>query len=327
VSYDSAIDHLELSPAEYGDFIDSPFVNEHLAGERRVALIVVRGDVSGLVSPGSLPTVVVWVGDEFGGHGPMNADAVMGESDLEQLRRSVDRSPMAAATLALLLRSQPTLPVHGGLVAESAAYSMLQSGPEFAAWRAATTPSPFADTGPVVRVERDGTRLEIVLDRPHRHNAISTALRDELCAALSLAMADDSIRSVVLRGDGASFCSGGDLAEFGQRADPATAHVTRLACSPARLIHQLGDRLECRIHGSTLGGGIEMAAFASHVVAQADTLIALPEIGLGLIPGAGGTVSLTRRIGRQRTAALGLTGRTIDAETALRWGLVDEITP
>ena len=60
-------------------------------------------------------------------------------------------------------------------------------------------------------------------------------------------------------------------------------------------------------------------------VAHPDTIVALPEIGLGLIPGAGGTVSLTRRIGRQRTAALGLTGRSIDAATALDWGLVDEI--
>ncbi len=131
--------------------------------------------------------------------------------------------------------------------------------------------------------------------------------------------------SVVLRGNGPSFCSGGDLDEFGIRPDPATAHITRLACSPARLVHHLGQRIEAHIHGSTLGGGIEIAAFASHVVAHPDTVVALPEIGLGLIPGAGGTVSLTRRMGRQRAAALGLTGRTIDAATAQDWGLVDEI--
>ena len=80
-----------------------------------------------------------------------------------------------------------------------------------------------------------------------------------------------------------------------------------------------------RIHGSTFGGGIEMAAFAGRVVAGPDTRIALPEVSLGLIPGAGGTASLTRRIGRQRTAALGLLGTVIDASTALEWGLVDEL--
>jgi enoyl-CoA hydratase/carnithine racemase len=88
----------------------------------------------------------------------------------------------------------------------------------------------------------------------------------------------------------------------------------------------LAPKVNALIHGSTLGGGIEMAAFAGRVVAHPATRIGLPEIGLGLIPGAGGTVSLPRRIGRQRTAALALTGRSIDAATALGWGLIDAIS-
>ena len=68
-----------------------------------------------------------------------------------------------------------------------------------------------------------------------------------------------------------------------------------------------------------------MAAFCGHVVAAPDAVFGLPELGLGLTPGAGGTVSVTRRIGRWRTAYLVLSGRTIDADTALAWGLVDEI--
>jgi len=165
----------------------------------------------------------------------------------------------------------------------------------------------------------------ITLDRPDRHNAISARLRDDLVAALAVPLADPSVRSIVLRGNGPSFCSGGDLAEFGTRHDPASAHITRLARSPARMIHRLRDRVVADVHGATMGGGIEMAAFAGTVRARADTRIALPEIGLGLIPGAGGTVSLSRRIGRQRTTALALSGRSIDAATALRWGLIDEI--
>ena len=70
-----------------------------------------------------------------------------------------------------------------------------------------------------------------------------------------------------------------------------------------------------------------MAAFAGRVVAHPDTQISLPEIGLGLIPGAGGTVSLPRRIGRHRTAELAFAGAPIDAATAMRWGLVDAIEP
>jgi enoyl-CoA hydratase/carnithine racemase len=74
-----------------------------------------------------------------------------------------------------------------------------------------------------------------------------------------------------------------------------------------------------------VGSGIELPAFAGRVRAAPDTQISLPELSLGLIPGAGGTVSLTRRAGRHRTTRLALTGEVLDATTALDWGLVDEV--
>jgi enoyl-CoA hydratase/carnithine racemase len=79
------------------------------------------------------------------------------------------------------------------------------------------------------------------------------------------------------------------------------------------------------VHGQVLGSGLEMAAFCGWVQAHPDAVLGLPELSLGLIPGAGGTVSITRRIGRWRTAYLVLSGKRIDAATALRWGLVDEV--
>jgi enoyl-CoA hydratase/carnithine racemase len=87
----------------------------------------------------------------------------------------------------------------------------------------------------------------------------------------------------------------------------------------------LADRTEAHIHGSTVGSGIELAAFAGQVVAHPATRISLPEVRLGLVPGAGGTVSLPRRIGRHATMllAVGLSG--VDAETARAWGLVDRV--
>lgn len=270
--------------------------------------------------------MVCWVGETFGGQAPEEADLAVGEQDVAALIGMVERSPLAAATLAVLLRGLPDVTLESGLAMESAAYSVLQAGPEFAAWRASACDPADTSTREVVRVERRDGQFRIELDRPHRHNAITAQLRDELYAALTIARMDDSITSIVLSGNGPSFCSGGDLGEFGERPDPATAHVTRLARSPSRLLHQLRERTFVHIHGSTLGGGIEMAAFAHRVTAHPATVIGLPEIGLGLIPGAGGTISLTRRIGRQRTAALALTGRRIDATTALEWGLVDEIT-
>jgi hypothetical protein len=318
---------LALTPQEYAELVSSPFVDE-TAGDPQHAVVVVQGpNDPALPLPGSLPFVVLWVGDEFAGSGPAAADLVVSDDDVDDVVTNIHRAPLAARTLAVLLRSVTAVDLAGGLAMESAAYSMLQAGPEFAAWRAGRPVTPITDPDPTVLVERHANVLTITLDRPRRHNAISTRLRDELAAALAIAVADDSLARVVLRGNGPSFCSGGDLDEFGTRPDPATAHVTRLARSPARLIARLAARTTVELHGAAFGGGIEMAAFAGDVVAAPETRIALPEVGLGLIPGAGGTVSLTRRIGRQRTAALTLSGREIDAGTALAWGLVDRIAP
>jgi len=128
-----------------------------------------------------------------------------------------------------------------------------------------------------------------------------------------------------VRGAGPSFCSGGDLDEFGSRPDPGTAHLIRLSRSAARLVHGLRDRVEVELHGWCVGAGIELPAFAATVRAAPDTRISLPELAFGLVPGAGGTVSLPRRIGRQRTNWLAMSGATLDATTALAWGLVDEL--
>jgi enoyl-CoA hydratase/carnithine racemase len=93
----------------------------------------------------------------------------------------------------------------------------------------------------------------------------------------------------------------------------------------AELLHRIAHRTEVRPHGPCVGAGIELAAFAGRVVASPGTTVRLPEVGMGLIPGAGGTVSIPRRIGRWRTLYLALSGRDLDAATAARWGLVDEI--
>lgn len=311
--------------------MSSAFAAERLAESDGPPVIVVAGDAGAIADPGSLPVVVAWLGTGTGAEGPAGADVVVDEASLAHLLRVAGTNPRAAVTLALVLRTRPAAGTEAGLGIESAAYSLLQSGPEFAHWRASRPARHAGDTGrgdperPVVAVERTDGLLKIVLDRPERHNAISTEMRDQLDEALALAEADDSIESVRISGAGPSFCSGGDLDEFGSRPDPATAHVVRLARSPARRMARLAGRTTVALHGAAMGGGIELAAFASRVLADPDTRIALPEVSLGLIPGAGGTVSISDRIGRQRTAALCLALPEIGAETALQWGLVDEI--
>ncbi len=278
----------------------------------------------------SMPFVVVGVT-----HGAVDpawlelCDVALAEDDpiLRRVEENLVARPIAGATLALLLRAATRRSVADSLVAESAAYSVLQSGPEFAAWRAANPPRTDRDHGHRVRVERIGDTLAITLTRPERLNALDALMRDQLVEALALAAADAGIARVEWRGEGRSFCAGGDLDEFGSRPDPASAHLVRLQRSVARALAQLEKPTVTYLHGPCMGSGIELAAFTGTVVGSPGTTLALPEIGLGLVPGAGGTVSLTRRIGRLRTASLAFSAEPIDVTTAHAWGLVDRIEP
>jgi enoyl-CoA hydratase len=310
--------------------IGSPFAAESLSDPEGV--VVLTSADGSAPEPGlldrlsSLPCVVVAV-DRQAGDAPAWADVApeAGVASLDDILAVVERNPVAATSLVLCLREGSTS-LGRALVAESAAYSLLQAGAEFKKWQAERpAPKSRPEPEPAVKIQRDGDRLELVLNRPRVRNALNRAMRDGLLEGLALAAADASLTEVVLRGEGRSFCSGGDLDEFGTFSNPAAAHLVRLATSIGRAIDALGRRLVAQVHGPCAGSGVELPAFAGRVVARPDFTAALPEVGLGLIPGAGGTASITRRVGRHRMALLALCGRRIDAATALRWGLVDEV--
>jgi enoyl-CoA hydratase/carnithine racemase len=109
-------------------------------------------------------------------------------------------------------------------------------------------------------------------------------------------------------------------------SDPTTAHLIRSSANVAPWLLALAGRLEARVDGACVGAGVELAAFCDHVIASPRARFRLPELSMGLIPGAGGTVSIPRRIGRQRTLNWLVTNRELSAEDALDWGLVDELT-
>jgi len=276
---------------------------------------------------------IAWIDPDLSG--PLRAWSasfdlvVTGEDELAPVLETIRGWPIASLALVQLLRHGRTLDLHEALVAESLVYSMLQAGPEFAAWRSARREARqrTAPLAPAVLCERNDDTLEITLNRPQKHNAFSSEMRDGLCEALHTALADPAIERVVLRGAGASFCSGGDLDEFGSFPDPATAHVIRSTRNPGRLLAALAERVRFDVHGACVGAGIELPAFARRVVAAPSAFFQLPEVRMGLVPGAGGTASLPRRIGRQRCAWLALSAQRIDARTALGWGLVDELAP
>jgi enoyl-CoA hydratase/carnithine racemase len=271
--------------------------------------------------------------EDIPGPGPVSTDL---ETAVDRLRDAVSRSPRAAVACGQLVRQTAVLGTGEGLAAEATAYSLLLGGPEFARWLGerdrdrgrgpARLRAPNQPAEPVL-VTRDDARLSIVLNVPERRNAFSAVVREALLDAVLLAEADPTIESVELSGAGPAFCSGGDLDEFGTATDLVAACLVRLARAPWRVIERIGPKVTVVAHGACVGAGTEIAAYAGRVVAAPDAFFALPEVRMGLVPGAGGSVSVVRRIGRWRAAWLMLTGERLPAATALRWGLVDEIAP
>jgi enoyl-CoA hydratase/carnithine racemase len=204
-------------------------------------------------------------------------------------------------------------------------YGLLQGSAEHEAWLARLTPSPALPAGKL-SVERRGAVLQLVIDSPEARNAIDRSLRDQLFEAFNLAALDAEVQAVELRATGPAFSIGGDLAEFGTTRDPVTAHLIRSRTLPAYPLSRCAGIVEVHIQGACVGAGLELAAFARRVSATADAWFQLPEVSMGLIPGAGGCVSVPRRIGRQRAGLMILSGRRISAAVALRWGLIDAIS-
>lgn len=178
-----------------------------------------------------------------------------------------------------------------------------------------------------VRLAGEGAYREVWLTRPERRNALDIVMRDELYEVLLEMLDDGEAGAVGLLGEGPDFCAGGDLSEFGTRPDVSTAWQTRHIRALPSLFAELGPKLIAGIHGAAVGAGIELAAFASRIVAAEDARFMLPEAAFGLIPGSGGTLSIPRRIGRHRCFEMAMSATWVASARALEWGLVDEIVP
>ena len=248
-------------------------------------------------------------------------------AELRAVKEQIERYPRACAVLIQVLRVTGELDPLAALAMESMAYAALQGGAEFARWleerRSMQPKSGSAED--IVLLERTGDNLRIALNCPENRNALSAAMRDALTDAFRLAVQDSSITSIDVSARGPCFSAGGDLSEFGTMTDLARAHSVRMTHMPARYLAACRERCTFHLHGACIGAGIELPAFAARLVAKADTTFRLPEVSMGLIPGAGGCVSIPRRIGRQRTARMAILGETVTAEQALGWGLIDEI--
>lgn len=248
---------------------------------------------------------------------------------ITRIRAVCGNAPIAATVLARVLRLGDILPFDAALEVESLAYSTLLVGAEFAAWRKARPPGGAddgRDEGGVVYA-RDGDQVTLSLAAPSTRNAMTAAMRDALYEALVNVLEDPSLPMVVLQGQGRCFSTGGHLPEFGVARDVAAAHIIRSERSCSRILHLLEDRATVRLHGACIGSGIEVPAAAGFRIATPATFAQLPELTMGLIPGAGGTVTLPRAIGRHRTMWLALTAQRMNARQGLAWGLYHAVEP
>lgn len=279
----------------------------------------------GVQMPTMPPFPVIGVGDSTHSLAAALDAVVESPVTVEALLRQVERAPHAAAVTVQLLRSLEGASCARALTLESFCYGLLQGSAEHAAWLAAREPTTQPPPPGSIIVKRCDDVLHIVIDRPLARNAIDSKMRDDLFEAFTLAALDPEVRLVKLRAVGSSFCMGGDLEEFGTTRDPATAHLIRSRTLPALPLAGRAEIFDVHVQGACVGAGLEIAAFAGRLTASPDAWFQLPELSMGLIPGAGGCVSVPRRIGRQRAALMMLSGRRINAARALRWGLIDAI--
>jgi 3-hydroxyacyl-CoA dehydrogenase len=169
-----------------------------------------------------------------------------------------------------------------------------------------------------VELRRDGAIAVITLDNPPV-NALSHALRAGLADALARAKADPAVEAVVLAGAGRCFTAGADISEFGKPFQgPSLVDLEEA-------LDAMGKPVVAALHGTTLGGGLELALACHFRVAAPEARAGLPEIKLGLLPGAGGTQRLPRLIGAEKTLKMIVSGDPVGARQALADGLVDRI--
>jgi 2-oxoglutaroyl-CoA hydrolase len=176
------------------------------------------------------------------------------------------------------------------------------------------------------RVERhsSGRLATITLDVPEKLNRLSMAARDQLAAVFAELGTDEAVRVVVLGGAGEkAFTAGGDVAGFMECSPEALSRLARNVGAPERC----PKPVLAKLHGFAFGVGLELALACDLRIAADDTVLGLPEITLGMIPGSGGTQRLAHLIGLSRAKDVILRGRRISAAEALDWGLVAEVVP
>jgi enoyl-CoA hydratase len=195
--------------------------------------------------------------------------------------------------------------------------------------RGGAPPAAPADARPepAVLYDKDGAIGIISLNRPRMLNAYNVEMRDALFEALQAVRDDPEVRVLILRGNGAAFCTGGDVSEFGSAPSPVVARAVRWRRDVWGLLHGLPKPVIAAVHGYAAGGGFEMALLCDLCIAAEDARFGYPETSLAMIPGVAGTQTTSRLLGVGRALDLMLTGRWLTAPEAARMGMVAQVVP
>jgi enoyl-CoA hydratase/carnithine racemase len=177
---------------------------------------------------------------------------------------------------------------------------------------------------PLVTLERDADVAVVRLNRPAKHNALSTALEAALLDALTGQEVAAS-RAVVLAGNGPSFCAGADVTEIRDLDAEAVLAYYRASGQVYEVLAGLAQPSVAALHGYCLGGGLELALAATLRVADGTARLGFPEVGLGILPSSGGTTRVVQACGPLQAREVLLLQRRYDAEHAARLGLVTEV--
>jgi enoyl-CoA hydratase/carnithine racemase len=180
--------------------------------------------------------------------------------------------------------------------------------------------------GAAVLAREDGPAVRLTLNRPDRRNALSLELMQELIAALRAASAEPGCRAIVVEAAGPAFSAGHDLREMVGRDVPFVQRLFEVCCELMATVHALPQPVIAQVEGIASAAGCQLVAACDLAVAASDARFATPGVKIGLFCSTP-MVPLTRAIGRKRAMDMLLTGRAIDAGTALDWGLVNRVAP
>ncbi len=176
-----------------------------------------------------------------------------------------------------------------------------------------------------ILVSKEAGYAVVQFNRPDVLNAINIKLMEELVDALEALDQDNDVRCIVLTGNEKAFAAGADIKEMADAS--AVEMLIRDQFARWDKIRKIKKPIIAAVSGFALGGGCELMMTCDIVIASETAKIGQPEINIGVMPGAGGTQRLTRAVGKAKAMEIVLTGKTISAEEALKWGLINKVVP